>query len=83
MSLFFSVILLPPIRWLRTKKVPKSLSIVIVLAFIIVLFTVFLGMYGGGEVNILSQLAQIPVSIVLGVILGMIPGFFLYRIDKD
>ena len=41
MSLFFSVILLPPIRWLRTKKVPKSLSIVIVLAFIIVLFTVF------------------------------------------
>jgi NhaP-type Na+/H+ or K+/H+ antiporter len=48
--------------------------------FVIVLFTVFLGMYGGGEVNILSQLAQIPVSIVLGVILGLIPGFFLYRI---
>jgi NhaP-type Na+/H+ or K+/H+ antiporter len=48
--------------------------------FVIVLFTVFLGMYGGGEVNIWSQLAQIPVSIVLGIIMGLIPGFFLYRI---
>jgi NhaP-type Na+/H+ or K+/H+ antiporter len=48
--------------------------------FVIVLFTVFLGMYGGGEVNIWSQLAQIPVSIVLGIIIGLIPGFFLYRI---
>jgi len=41
MSLFLSVILLPPIRWLRSKKVPKSLSIIIVFVLIIVLFTGF------------------------------------------
>jgi len=48
--------------------------------FVIVLFTVFLGMYGGGEVNLLAKLAEIPISIALGIILGLIPGYFLYRL---
>ncbi|MGD8366632.1 MAG: cation:proton antiporter [Desulfobacterales bacterium] len=48
--------------------------------FVIVLFTVFLGMYGGGEVNLLSKLAEIPVSIALGIVAGIIPGYFLYRL---
>ena len=48
--------------------------------FVIVLFTVFLGMYGGGEVNLWVKLAQIPISIVLGIIAGLIPGYFLYRL---
>jgi len=48
--------------------------------FVIVLFTVFLGMYGGGESNLWLQLAHIPVSIVLGIIAGLIPGWFLYRL---
>ena len=48
--------------------------------FVIVLFTVFLGMYGGEQTNILFQLADIPISIVLGIIVGLIPGYFLYRL---
>lgn len=48
--------------------------------FVIVLFTIFLGMYGGGEVNIWMKIAEIPVSIVLGIIVGLIPGYFLYRL---
>jgi solute carrier family 9B (sodium/hydrogen exchanger), member 1/2 len=48
--------------------------------FVIVLFTIFLGMYGGEQTNILWQLSKIPVSIVLGIILGIIPGYFLYRL---
>ncbi|MBW1783623.1 MAG: cation:proton antiporter [Deltaproteobacteria bacterium] len=48
--------------------------------FVIVLFTVFLGMYGGGEVNLWSHLADIPISIVLGIIAGLIPGYLLYRL---
>jgi len=47
--------------------------------FVIVLFTVFLGMYGGGEVNLWVQFAEIPLSIVLGIIAGLIPGYLLYR----
>ena len=51
--------------------------------FVIVLFTVFLGMYGGGEVNIAVKLAEIPVSIVLGILVGLIPGYGLYKLfDK-
>ncbi len=48
--------------------------------FVIVLFTVFLGMYGGGETNIAAKLAEIPLSIVLGIIVGIIPGYLLYRL---
>ncbi|MBW1725525.1 MAG: cation:proton antiporter, partial [Deltaproteobacteria bacterium] len=48
--------------------------------FVIVLFTVFLGMYGGDQSNIFIQLAEIPISITLGIIVGIIPGYFLYRL---
>ncbi len=48
--------------------------------FVIVLFTVFLGMYGGGEVNLFLKLAEIPVAIILGIAAGLIPGYFLWRI---
>ncbi len=48
--------------------------------FVIVLFTVFLGMYGGGDANLLVRLSAIPVSIVLGVVVGLIPGYFLLRL---
>ena len=34
--------------------------------FVIIVFTVFLGMYGGGEVHIWAKIAEIPLSIVLG-----------------
>lgn len=48
--------------------------------FVIVLFTIFLGMYGGGEVNVWARLAQIPVSIVLGIAIGLVPGFILLKL---
>ncbi|HSL19237.1 MAG TPA: cation:proton antiporter, partial [Methylomirabilota bacterium] len=48
--------------------------------FVIVIFSIVLGMAGGGEVNWLWQLGSIPVSIVLGIIAGLIPGYFLYRL---
>jgi len=48
--------------------------------FVIVLFSIFLGMYGGGTVNIWAKLGQIPVSITLGTLAGVVPGYFLYRL---
>jgi len=48
--------------------------------FVIVLFTIFLDMYGPGDVNIWAKLADIPISIILGIIIGLIPGYFLYRL---
>ena len=48
--------------------------------FVIVLFTVFLGMYGGEEINLLAKLAGIPVSITLGILLGLIAGYFLLKL---
>jgi NhaP-type Na+/H+ or K+/H+ antiporter len=48
--------------------------------FVIVLFTVFLGMYSGGDASIFSALAQIPISIVLGILSGLVPGYLLYRL---
>jgi len=47
--------------------------------FVIVIFTSLLGMYGGGEVNLWMSLMEIPLSIVLGIIAGLIPGYLLYR----
>ncbi len=48
--------------------------------FVIVLFTVFLGMYSGQEANLLASLGDIPVSIFLGILSGIIPGYFLYKL---
>lgn len=48
--------------------------------FVIVLFTCFLGMTGGQEIHVWQSLAQIPVSIILGIISGLIPGYLLYRL---
>ena len=48
--------------------------------FVIVLFTVFLGMYGGEQTHILWKLSEIPISIVLGIVVGLVAGYFLYRL---
>ena len=48
--------------------------------FVIVLFTIFLGMYGGDTVNIWAKLGEIPVSIILGTLVGVVPGYLLYRL---
>jgi NhaP-type Na+/H+ or K+/H+ antiporter len=48
--------------------------------FVIVIFTVLLGMYGGAELSITWQVMGIPISVVLGVVAGLIPGYLLYRL---
>ncbi len=48
--------------------------------FVIVIFTVLLGMYGGGPVNWTWQILSIPISIVLGILLGLIIGYMLFRL---
>ncbi|MCF8061684.1 MAG: cation:proton antiporter [Deltaproteobacteria bacterium] len=50
--------------------------------FVIVLFTALLGMHGSGDVNLWAKLAGIPVSIVLGIAAGLIPGYLLYLLFK-
>lgn len=45
--------------------------------FVIVLFTVFLGMATGTQTGIAWQLTQIPLSVLLGILIGLIPGFGL------
>ncbi len=49
--------------------------------FVIVLFTAFLTLASGGELSILS-FAQIPVSIVMGLVMGSISGFSLVAYFK-
>lgn len=46
--------------------------------FVIVLFTTFLGMTQGGSANVID-FVNIPVSIVLGILLGAVVGYGLYR----
>ncbi|MGF7059321.1 cation:proton antiporter [Brassicibacter mesophilus] len=50
--------------------------------FAITLFSTFLGLYGGGQVNIAMKILDIPISIVLGVLLGVIIGFIMIYIFR-
>ena len=45
--------------------------------FVIVLFTTFLGMVQGGHAS-LMDFVNIPISIVLGILLGALTGYLLY-----
>lgn len=48
--------------------------------FVIVIFSILLGMYTGAKTNILLKLLEIPESILLGIITGGVVGYILYRI---
>lgn len=48
--------------------------------FVIVIFTILLGMYIQHSANIFASLLNIPISIALGIISGLIPGYFLYKL---
>lgn len=51
--------------------------------FAITLFTMFFGLYGGKNINIALKIFEIPVSIILGVLIGAIAGFALvYLFNK-
>ena len=47
--------------------------------FVIVLFSTFLGMAGGGKAN-LANLVNIPVSVILGILLGAVTGYILGKL---
>jgi solute carrier family 9B (sodium/hydrogen exchanger), member 1/2 len=48
--------------------------------FVIVIFTILLAMEKGQQVNFAWQIGSIPVSIVMGIVLGLIPGYLLYKL---
>lgn len=50
--------------------------------FVIVLFTTFVGMESGGSVNVMD-FANIPISIVLGVLLGGVVGYVLSLVFEN
>lgn len=50
--------------------------------FAITILTSFLALYFGKDVNIASQLLQIPLSIILGIVLGLILGFVIIYLFK-
>jgi len=47
--------------------------------FVIVVFSVLIGMYTGHEVNVVWKAASIPVSIISGIGVGLAFGWLLYR----
>jgi NhaP-type Na+/H+ or K+/H+ antiporter len=48
--------------------------------FVIVIFTILLAVEKGQQVNFLWQLGSIPISIALGIIMGLLPGCLLYKL---
>jgi NhaP-type Na+/H+ or K+/H+ antiporter len=48
--------------------------------FVIVIFSVLLGMYAGDATSIALGLLQIPLSIIFGILTGIMAGIILYRI---
>ena len=50
--------------------------------FAITIFSAFLGMYGGGSINIGMKILSIPVSIILGILIGVVVGLVLVRVFK-
>lgn len=48
--------------------------------FVIVIFSILLGMYGGGHSNLFIKLLEIPESILLGIGVGAALGYVLYRV---
>jgi len=51
-------------------------------AFVIVIYSVLIGIYTGSAANLAWQLAGIPISILLGLTAGILAGFGLVRLFK-
>jgi NhaP-type Na+/H+ or K+/H+ antiporter len=47
--------------------------------FVIVVFSMLMGLYAGENVNILMKVLEVPASIALGIMAGTIAGYILYR----
>ncbi len=50
--------------------------------FVIVIYSVLIGIYTGSSVNIAWQLAGIPISILLGITAGLALGVVLFRVFR-
>jgi NhaP-type Na+/H+ or K+/H+ antiporter len=50
--------------------------------FVIVIYSVLIGIYTGSTANIAWQLAGIPISILLGVVVGLVVGVVLFRLFR-
>jgi len=50
--------------------------------FAITLFTTFLSLYGGININLFRQLLNIPIAITLGILLGVALGFLMVTLFK-
>ena len=48
--------------------------------FAVTIFSAFLGIYRGGDVNIGTEIFTIPLSIILGVIIGLMFGWILIKV---
>lgn len=48
--------------------------------FAITVFTTFLGLYSGSQVNIGIQILSIPISIIIGIVLGFIIGIIMVKL---
>lgn len=51
--------------------------------FVIVIYSIIIGIYTGQQVNMAWEVASIPISIIAGIGIGMLTGIILYKIfDK-
>lgn len=50
--------------------------------FAITIFTIFLGLYSGNQINIGIKIISVPISIVSGILLGLVTGIVLVKIFK-
>ncbi len=48
--------------------------------FVIVIYSVLIGIYTGNKINILWELSSIPLSIAIGIVVGLITGWILYKL---
>ena len=70
----------------RGKGTEKGIPTLILAAsaiddvFVIVIFSVLLGIYAGGTTSIALSLLQIPFSIILGILTGTTAGLIVYRV---
>jgi NhaP-type Na+/H+ or K+/H+ antiporter len=72
----------------RNKGTEKGLPTMVLAAaatngvFVIVIYSILVGMLAGQDVNIAWSLAGIPISIILGVGVGVVVGLALFRVFR-
>jgi NhaP-type Na+/H+ or K+/H+ antiporter len=84
-----AVVVPPMLNFIATGKGEKKGIPTIILAgasiddvFAITIFSTFLGLYGGKNVNIAKKLFDIPLSIFIGIAIGTVVGIVLTAIFK-